>query len=544
MASFKAKFASLVQDLRNKKSREFSRQPQPAYAEHFAVPPPPPPPMPTLFKSKSSSKSGVTTSIHAGGKGSASDSGSGNGGKDVERPPSRSGFSLRKIGSKASLKELRRRSSFGGRSTTSVNKLEDQEQLVPREQQQQALELTPPPSAGKKSPPPQLLLSHNQATPPSGFDDLDDDLYSDPLRDRQKAEAAARNPNPSPPAEKADPPPRPQQISTIGANNLYHRPAMFIPGTNSQVLPTIPASPASTMASPMTPVSTNPFRKYTAPSPKFADISEDPFKPISPIIETRSVVSTPRLDTELGFDTDPQTASPTTTTKALMNGLNFSFAPPPVDPLPPIPTTTPLAEKPDDIPDTQAPVAATKPSIKAIAPPTASSGPTPLSLERTLSGKTPQFKKAPSGKTAIPDNFAPPPPPPMTLPAGWTARWDAKEGKFAYYQGTRSRTEQWDMRKCSPYIKFHIYISCYISYKSLSRRTNVDLRQYSNRAREEAVDARPPNAQEEGSARYHCRPALLRGSQQSYDPEAGDGDDDDNIQDIKFTSLSHLHTII
>ncbi|KAK6341601.1 hypothetical protein TWF696_008672 [Orbilia brochopaga] len=443
MASFKAKFASLVQDLRNKKSREFSRQPQPAYSEHFAEPPPPPPPVPALFSSsKSSSKSGVTTSIHAGSKGAAGK----NADKDVERPPSRSGFSLRKIGSKASLKELRRRSSFGGKSTTSVNKYEDQQQLVSQDQQQ-ALELTPPPSAGKKSPPPQLILSHNQPTPPSGYDDLDDDLYSDPLRDRQKAEAAARNPNPSPPAEKADPPPRPQQISTFGANSLYQRPPMFIPGTNSQVLPTIPASPASTMASPMTPVSTNPFRKYTAPSPKIAEISEDPFRPISPIIETRSVVSTPRLNTDVEPDTDmdPQTASPITATKALMNGLNFSFAPPPVDPLPPIPTTTPLADKPADIPDTQAPTTTAKSSIKAIAPPTASSGPVPLSLERTLSGKTPQFKKAPSGKTAIPDNFAPPPPPPMTLPAGWTARWDEKEGKFAYYQGTRSRTEQWEM---------------------------------------------------------------------------------------------------
>ncbi|EPS36971.1 hypothetical protein H072_9433 [Dactylellina haptotyla CBS 200.50] len=444
MSSFKTKFASLVQDLRNKKSREFSRQPQPAYAEHFAVPPPPPPPIPSQFKGKESSKStnGVKTTIQATG--------------DKERPPSRSGSILRKIGSKASLKELRRKSSFGGKSTTSINNygLQNEQTPMPAQepQKQQSSELTPPPSAGKKSPPPLNLVTHNQPTPPSGtYEDPEDDLYSDPVGEKLKAEAAAKNGEAAAPAQA-------ESEHTYAHNGPPPRPQMYIPGTNSQVLPTIPASPASTMHSPISPTGTNPFRKFGSTSPNLSDLKDGPFKPISPVLEQRE---SPRLNTNIPLeDMEEQTASPTTATKGLMNGLRFSFAPPPVEAAPTqitpptssqsSPSVTLADNNPfKDLTDYSAAPAA-KPAIRAIAPPPAApiapapSAPAPT-LERTLSGKTPQFKKAPSGKTAVPDGFAPPPPPPMSLPQGWTARWDASEGKFAYYQGTRSRTEQWEM---------------------------------------------------------------------------------------------------
>ncbi|KAK6543408.1 hypothetical protein TWF694_000155 [Orbilia ellipsospora] len=447
MSSFKNKFASLVQDLRNKKSREFSRQPQPAYAEHFDAPPPPPPPIPVEYKPKGSkSSSGVKTTIQATG--------------DKERPPSRSGSILRKIGSKASLKELRRKSSFGGKSTTSVNTygLQNEQQQqppvpTPEPQTQQPLELTPPPSAGKKSPPPRLdLAAHSQPTPPTAAyedEDAEDDLYSDPIGDRLKAEAAAKNAESSTngqtqPQSQAAPQP------SYAHNGPPPRPQMYIPGTNSQVLPTIPASPASTLHSPISPTGTNPFRKFGSTSPNLGDLADGPFKPISPVLEQRE---SPRLDTSVSeiHDMEAQTASPTTATKGLMNGLRFSFAPPPVETTPPASThSSPSVTLADnnpfkDLSNTTKPVATQ--SVKAIAPPPTigASGPASLTLERSASGKAPQFKKAPSGKTIIPDNFAPPPPPPMALPQGWTARWDAEEGKFAYYQGTRSRTEQWDM---------------------------------------------------------------------------------------------------
>ncbi|KAK6357955.1 hypothetical protein TWF730_007311 [Orbilia blumenaviensis] len=462
MSSFKSKFASLVQDLRNKKSREFSRQPQPAYSEHFAVPPPPPPPIPAKYKSKNSSEEGVKTNIQ--------------GGKSSERPPSRSGSILRKIGSKASLRELRRKSSFGGKSTTSVNNygLDNEAPPVPTQEAaapaaQPSSELTPPPSAGKKSPPLQLsLITHNQPTPPSGtYDDSEDDLYCDPLKERAKAQAAANAASSSAnaasssaPAESqqpvAEPSIQPQQIYVH--NGPPPRPQMYIPGTNSQVLPTIPASPASTMASPISPTGTNPFRKWGSTSPNLAEVADGPFKPVSPILEQRDFES-PRLNTQVSNDdSDLQTASPITATKGLMNGLRFSFAPPPVEAIPSQQITPPTSTHSSpsvtladnnpfkDLSDES--VASGKAPIRAIAPPAPStelSGPSDPSLERTLSGRTPQFKKAPSGKTAVPDNFAPPPPPPMSLPQGWTARWDDKEGKFAYYQGTRSRTEQWEM---------------------------------------------------------------------------------------------------
>ncbi|RVD85354.1 uncharacterized protein DFL_003678 [Arthrobotrys flagrans] len=454
MSSFKSKFASLVQDLRNKKSREFSRQPQPAYSEHFVEPPPPPPPIPAKYKPKEGSKEDVKTSTQ--------------GGKNNERPPSRSGSILRKIGSKASLKELRRKSSFGGRSTTSVNNYGIGNEQPPLPAQEAATaakpssELTPPPSAGKKSPPLQLsLITHNQATPPSGtYDDSDDDLYSDPLKERAKAQAAANAEGSSAPAATqqsvAGPASQPEQ--TYVHHGPPPRPQMYIPGTNSQVLPTIPASPASTMASPISPTGTNPFRKWGSTSPNLAEVADGPFKPVSPILEQRGFES-PRLNTQVtnDDDSDLQTASPTTATKGLMNGLRFSFAPPPVEAIPSQitpPTSThsspssPSVRLADNNPfkDLSDELASTgKAPIRAIAPPAPSTGPSDPSLERTLSGRTPQFKKAPSGKTAVPDNFAPPPPPPMSLPQGWTARWDETEGKFAYYQGTRSRTEQWDM---------------------------------------------------------------------------------------------------
>ncbi|KAF3910374.1 hypothetical protein ABW20_dc0101055 [Dactylellina cionopaga] len=452
MSSFKSKFASLVQDLRNKKSREFSRQPQPAYAEHFAVPPPPPPPVPAQYKSKSRAQDGVKTKIEAT--------------SSSERPPSRSGSILRKIGSKASLRELRRKSSFGGRSSTSVNNygLQNEQPSVPAQepQAQQSVELTPPPSAGKKSPPPALnIITHNQPSPPTAnYDELEDDLYSDPVRDRLKAEAAAKNSTPSVPSEaQAQPTPQTQAQPTpqTQAEQPYPhvgpppRPQMYIPGTNSQVLPTIPASPASTMASPTSPTGTNPFRKFGSTSPILSGL-DGPFKPISPVLEQRGFES-PTMDR----DDIPETASPTTATKGLMNGLRFSFAPPPVEAVqtqitPPTSThSSPSVMLADNNPFkdlSEHSAAATKAPIKAIAPPPApkegysSSAP---SLERTLSGNTPQFKKPPTSKTAIPDGFAPPPPPPMALPQGWTARWDDKEKKFAYYQGTRSRTEQWEL---------------------------------------------------------------------------------------------------
>ncbi|KAF3163929.1 hypothetical protein TWF225_007179 [Orbilia oligospora] len=459
MSSFKSKFASLVQDLRNKKSREFSRQPQPAYSEHFTVPPPPPPPIPSKYKSKESSQEGVKTTVQ--------------GGKNNERPPSRSGSILRKIGSKASLRELRRKSSFGGRSTTSVNNygIDNDQPPLPTQDAATASkpssELTPPPSAGKKSPPLQLsLITHNQPTPPSGaYDDPEDDLYSDPLKEREKAQAAAAAANDigsSAPAETrqlvAGPASQPEQ--TYIHNGPPPRPQMYIPGTNSQVLPTIPASPSSTMASPISPTGTNPFRKWGSASPNLAEVADGPFKPVSPILEQRDFES-PRLNTQIpnnnDDDSDLQTASPITATKGLMNGLRFSFAPPPVEATPSQitpPTSThsspssPSVRLADNNPFkdlTDEPVGTGKAPIRAIAPPAPSAEPADPSLERTLSGRTPQFKKAPSGKTAVPDNFAPPPPPPMSLPQGWTARWDEVEGKFAYYQGTRSRTEQWDM---------------------------------------------------------------------------------------------------
>ncbi|KAK6532360.1 hypothetical protein TWF281_006549 [Arthrobotrys megalospora] len=455
MSSFKSKFASLVQDLRNKKSREFSRQPQPAYSEHFVEPPPPPPPIPAKYKSKGSSQEGVKTTIQAG--------------KSNERPPSRSGSILRKIGSKASLKELRRKSSFGGRSTTSVNNygLDNEQPPMPTQEAapaaQPSSELTPPPSAGKKSPPLQLsLITHNQPTPPSGtYDDPEEDLYSDPLKDRAKAQAVANAAGSSALAE-AQQPAASQPEQTFVHNGPPPRPQMYIPGTNSQVLPTIPASPASTMASPISPTGTNPFRKWGSTSPNLAEVADGPFKPVSPILEQRDFES-PRLNTQVSNDDDSdlQTASPITATKGLMNGLRFSFAPPPVEAIPSQitpPTSThssPSVTLADNNPfkdlsdeptvSGKAPIRAIAPPAPAPAPSAEAPGPSGQPLERTLSGKTPQFKKAPSGKTAVPDNFAPPPPPPMSLPQGWTARWDQNEGKFAYYQGTRSRTEQWDM---------------------------------------------------------------------------------------------------
>ncbi|KAK6501217.1 hypothetical protein TWF481_009061 [Arthrobotrys musiformis] len=449
MSSFKSKFASLVQDLRNKKSREFSRQPQPAYSEHFAEPPPPPPPVPSKYRSKESSKEGAKT-----------------GGKSSERPPSRSGSILRKIGSKASLKELRRKSSFGGRSTTSVNTygIDNEQPPIPTQEAapKPSSELTPPPSAGKKSPPLQLsLITNNQPTPPSAsYDDPEDDLYSDPLKERAKAQAETNAPGSSAPVETqklvAGPANLPEPIYVH--NGPPPRPQMYIPGTNSQILPTIPASPASVMASPISPTGTNPFRKWGSASPNLAEVADGPFKPASPILEQRDFES-PRLNTQVASndDSDLQTASPITATKGLMNGLRFSFAPPPVEATPSQitpPTSThsspssPSVKLADNNPFkdlSDEPAVPGKAPIRAIAPPAPSAQPSDPSLERTLSGRTPQFKKAPSGKTAVPDNFAPPPPPPMSLPQGWTARWDDKEGKFAYYQGTRSRTEQWDM---------------------------------------------------------------------------------------------------
>jgi len=38
-----------------------------------------------------------------------------------------------------------------------------------------------------------------------------------------------------------------------------------------------------------------------------------------------------------------------------------------------------------------------------------------------------------------------PPPPPRSLPHGWTARFDEKEGKFAYCMGVDG-VEQWEFR--------------------------------------------------------------------------------------------------
>ncbi|PWW71999.1 hypothetical protein C7212DRAFT_354826 [Tuber magnatum] len=38
-----------------------------------------------------------------------------------------------------------------------------------------------------------------------------------------------------------------------------------------------------------------------------------------------------------------------------------------------------------------------------------------------------------------------PPPPPRSLPHGWTARFDEKEGKFAYCMGVDG-VEQWELR--------------------------------------------------------------------------------------------------
>jgi len=38
----------------------------------------------------------------------------------------------------------------------------------------------------------------------------------------------------------------------------------------------------------------------------------------------------------------------------------------------------------------------------------------------------------------------PPPPPPRDLPHGWTARFDVKEGKFAYSRGVEG-VEQWEL---------------------------------------------------------------------------------------------------
>ncbi|KAF3937869.1 hypothetical protein ABW19_dt0208100 [Dactylella cylindrospora] len=463
MSSFKNKFASLVQDLRNKKSKEFSRQPQPAYSEHFAQPPPPPPPIPQEYKTQGRSEKEIKAAAKAAAKAEKA-------AEKSERPPSRSGSILRKIGSRTSLRELRRKSSFGGTSSTEVNNygLQTEQPPVPTQDpqtRQQSVELTPPPSAGKKSPPPlNTAITQNQHTPPSGsYDDSEDDLYSDPVRDRLKAEAAAKAANqlPSPPSE-APPPPPPQSQQTYSYNGPPQRPQMFIPGTNSQILPTIPASPASTMASPSSPTGgTNPFRKFGSASPNLAEVADGPFKPISPVLEQKGFES-PTLNTQVPRDLEPETASPTTATKGLMNGLHFSFAPPPVDSTPAQitpPTSThssPSVTLADNNPfkdltdETSHPVV--KPAIKAIAPPSlapqrpAPPPPAPAPpLERTLSGKTPQFKRAPSGRAAVPEGFAPPPPPPMALPHGWTARWDEKEQKFAYYQGTRSKSEQWDM---------------------------------------------------------------------------------------------------
>ena len=54
----------------------------------------------------------------------------------------------------------------------------------------------------------------------------------------------------------------------------------------------------------------------------------------------------------------------------------------------------------------------------------------------------PPVKKEEKGKGVRPPT---PPPPPRNLPHGWTARFDVKEGKFAYSRGVDG-VEQWELR--------------------------------------------------------------------------------------------------
>lgn len=74
-------------------------------------------------------------------------------------------------------------------------------------------------------------------------------------------------------------------------------------------------------------------------------------------------------------------------------------------------------------------------------PVTTSLVPTPGSEVVSVGKQTPTPAPKPA-TLAEKKQYIPPPPPPRGLPHGWTARFDEKEGKFAYSKGLAGK-EQW-----------------------------------------------------------------------------------------------------
>jgi len=332
--------------------------------------------------------------------------------------------------------------------------------------------LTPPPSANDVSLPKSVeskehgaTVVNHMPTPPSTNDDAfdsdnDDELYTNPLKPKVQTQSPSHTSLPQlqtqlPPVQNTQAAPDPTAL-----------PRMYIPRTNSGPLPTIPASPATTIGSPpVSPIGgTNPFRKLTPTTPNMSEVVDGPFKHVSPELRSQEF-AVPSIGTE-DYSTStpepPRIASPTTATIGLMQGIEYGFAPPP-SPLPHSPITSspiiaPFADTNPFKNLVEAPPASRVRAIappKPIIPPSSSTikqtTPPPPVPERTPANgapiKQPQFKRPPTAlKTTTPDNFAPPPPPPMQLPKGWTARWDEQEQRFAYYQGTKGKDEQWEMR--------------------------------------------------------------------------------------------------